>query len=189
MQTSSLYEDAGEGFRETAYIGTRCSHCNRVAVWDRDGRLVEPRATPAPPPHEDLPEDVAGDYAEAASIVNASPRGAAALLRLAVQKICAELGEKGGLDDAIGKLVQRGLDPTVQQALDVVRVIGNNAVHPGEINVEDHRDTALALFTLVNEITEAMISRPKRIRALYESLPSGAIDAIARRDRKTVGSD
>lgn len=166
----------------TPYSATRCSHCSGFLIWNEADELVDPAATLAPPAHEELPSDVAVAYEEAAGIVNRSPRGAAALLRLAIHELCRALDEPGGLNEAIGRLVERGLDPTVQQALDVVRVVGNNAVHPGEIDVKDNAAIAFALFGLVNEVTEAMIARPRRIRELYASLPSGSLRAIEKRD-------
>jgi len=66
--------------------------------------------------------------------------------------------------------------------LDVVRVIGNNAVHPGEISIDDNPEIAQALFGLINVIVENRIAEPKRIEALYASLPEGARNAIERRD-------
>jgi hypothetical protein len=74
------------------------------------------------------------------------------------------------------------LDPRVQQALDVVRVVGNNAVHPGELDLKDDRETADRLFDLVNLIVDVMISRPAQIDQMYATLPPGAIEAIKRRD-------
>lgn len=123
------------------------------------------------------------DYDEASAILDLSPRGAAALLRLVIQKLCAHLGEKGrNLDEDIGSLAKKGLDTRVKNALDIVRVIGNNAVHPGQIDLRDDRATAEKLFGLVNLIVEVMISQPKHISDLYDSLPEGARKAIERRD-------
>jgi hypothetical protein len=56
--------------------------------------------------------------------------------------------------------------PSLQQALDIVRVIGNESFHPGQIDLRDNRETATKLFQLVNIIADAMISRPKQIAAL-----------------------
>jgi Domain of unknown function (DUF4145) len=161
---------------------SKCFVCDKISVWVYD-RLVFPGASEAPTGNPDLPEDVRSDYEEAGRIVNLSPRGAAALLRLAIQKICAFLGEKGkSLDDDIAGLMKRGLPSLVQQALDAVRVIGNEAVHPGTLDLKDDRDTAMRLFGAVNIIVEQMISNPKHVAELYESLPEAKRQAIEKRD-------
>src|SRR5262249_34300435 len=130
---------------------------------------------------------VMADFEEAREIVNASPRGAAALLRLSIQKLCTHLGEKGkNIDDDIAALVQKGLNPLVQKALDIVRVIGNEAVHPGVLDLKDDRDTASKLFELVNSIADQMISHPKAVETLYEKLPEKKRKAIEERDRRKV---
>lgn len=66
--------------------------------------------------------------------------------------------------------------------LDTVRVIGNHAVHPGKINLDDQPQTAETLFRSVNIIAEKMIAEPKEIDALYESLPEKDKEQIAQRD-------
>jgi hypothetical protein len=132
-----------------------------------------------------MPTACKAEYEEAADIFARSPRGAAALLRLCVQKLVGELGEDTeNLNAAIGKLVEKGLPVEVQMALDSVRVIGNNAVHPGEIRIEDEPETAAALFELINLIVEDRISRPARVAGVYAKLPPTVRDAIAVRDTK-----
>ena len=59
----------------------------------------------------------------------------------------------------------------MQQSLDAVRVIGNEAVHPGTLDLKDDRDTATRLFDLVNIIAEQMISNPKHVKEIYEKIP------------------
>lgn len=114
---------------------SECFNCKKVAVWVHRN-LVFPALRVGPEPNTDLPEDIVRDFEEARTILNYSPRGAAALLRLSIQKLCAFLGEKGkNIDDDIASLVSKGLHPLVQKSLDVVRVIGNEAVHPGVIDL------------------------------------------------------
>jgi hypothetical protein len=159
-----------------------CFNCKKLSVWVH-GNLTFPAHREGPLPNPDLPDELSLDFNEARSILNVSPRGAAALLRLCIQKLCAHLGEKGrNIDDDIASLVRKGLSPVVQKSLDVVRVIGNEAVHPGIMDIRDDRETALRLFTLVNLVTDQMISHPKAVNEMYEKLPEGKRKAIERRD-------
>src|SRR5450830_145456 len=125
------------------------------------------------------------DYLEARSILSRSPKGAAALLRLTVQKLLPHIGGEGKHIDAdIANLVQQGLHVQVQQALDSCRVIGNNAVHPGEMNISDSPEIAANIFELVNFIVDNRISQPKKIQAIYSALPQKNLSAIENRDKK-----
>jgi len=147
-------------------------------------KMLFPHAVTAPPPNSDLPEDVRKDFDEARIVVAQSPRGAAALLRLAIQKLCKHLGEAGeNINADIASLVKKGLPAKVQQAMDIVRVVGNNAVHPGQIDIRDDADTATRLFGLINLVADVMITQPKHVESLYQNIvPESARQAIAKRD-------
>src|SRR5262249_42027334 len=126
-----------------------CARCRLPTAWlaaEGNQQMVWPLGiTGAPLPHEEMPDSVKVDYLEARGICNRSPRGAAALLRLAIQKMCFELVKtKDDLNAHIATLVKQGLPVQIQQALDVVRVTGNNAVHPGELNVDDKPEIVAA---------------------------------------------
>lgn len=168
---------------------SECYNCKKIAVWVQDN-LVFPGQRVGPIPNIDLPQELIADFEEARSIVGNSPRGAAALMRLVIQKLCAHLGEKGkNIDDDIASLVSKGLNPLVQKALDVVRVIGNEAVHPGTIDLKDDSNTALRLFGLVNAIADQMITHPKSVQEMYDQLPPGKLAAIdARNEKATNGA-
>jgi hypothetical protein len=162
---------------------TTCTLCHKVSIWV-SMELVYPDTGVVPPPNEDMFEEIKKDYREAAGIVTKSPRGAAALLRLCLQKLCVQLGCPGkNLDDDIGALVKRGLAPRIRKAMDALRLFGNAAVHPGEIDIQDDLDTATRLFAVLNEIAESLITSPKRVDALLDRVPEGKLEAIARRDK------
>ena len=163
---------------------SRCYDCRKITVWVHDNIVFPPEKQGAQP-NQDLNEDIIKDFEEARSIVGLSPRGAAALLRLCIQKLCVFLGEKGeNIDNDIARLVKKGLNPLVQKSLDIVRVIGNESVHPGVIELSDDRDTANELFGLINSIAEQMITHPKNVQELYGKLPEKKRNAIEKRDGK-----
>lgn len=147
--------------------------------------MIYPKILFVEQPNQDLNEEIKEDYLEAANVLNDSPRSAAAILRLALQKLCKQLGEKGrNINDDIGELVKKGLNPTIQKSLDVLRITGNNAVHPGELNLKEDRDRVLKLFRLINFIAEKMITEPKEIDGLYQDLPENSKKDVEKRDGK-----
>ncbi len=167
------------------YLISECDHCGEPSFW-QGGKMIFPYSGTAPLPNPDLPSDIKNDYTEARNIIELSPRGAVALLRLAIQKLCVHVGEKGkNINTDIGNLVKKGLPPKMQKALDSVRVVGNNAVHPGVIDLKDDIETARKLFAFVNIIADVMITQPNEIEKFYdEKVPDNQKDAINKRDGK-----
>jgi hypothetical protein len=173
----------------------RCERCEKISVWVRTSfngdtfALVYPRRVVGTRPHPDMPPGPLGIYEEARSIASLSPRSAAGLLRLALQTLVDDL-EPGNntLNGKIGKLVGRGLDPMVQQTMDVLRAFGNNGVHPGEIRLDDDPSLVPTLFRLLNLVVEQMITRPSQVQSLYDSLPQTIRDGIDQRNQKAVGA-
>jgi hypothetical protein len=162
-----------------------CAHCTKYSLWKDGGVMIYPFSGIAPLPNSDLPEDISNDYLEARDIASVSPRGAAALLRLCIQKLCIHLGEPGkDLNKDIGSLVANGLNPAIQKSLDIVRVIGNESVHPGVIDLRDDPQITTRLFSLINIIADVLITQPKMIEETYGVIPETKRDGIDQRDAK-----
>jgi hypothetical protein len=183
VRTQPNGQQTSENFSLTNYNVAKCTHCENFSIWLNE-KMIYPLSGTVEMANPDLPDDIKKDYNEAKDIVNISPRGAAALLRLAVQKLCIHLGEKGtNINDDIKSLVKKGLPETMQQALDSVRVVGNNAVHPGTIDLNDNIEIAYALFGFVNIICEMLISQPKKVKEYYEKhIPENIRNVIEKRD-------
>ena len=160
-----------------------CLHCKEKTFWLAEN-IIYPAPRTAPPANSDLPDDIKQVYDEAAAIADQSPRAACALLRLAIQIFLERSGGTGNLNTDIKNLVKEGLNQQIQQALDVVRVTGNHAVHPGKIVFDDTTDVQ-ALFSLINVIAGVLITQPKQIQEIYDNLPEKDKKKIAKRDGKT----
>ncbi|WP_134219645.1 DUF4145 domain-containing protein [Pelotomaculum sp. FP] len=159
-----------------------CSNCQKYSLWHYE-KMIYPDNGGIMPPNPDLGEDIISDYNEASSIFNKSPRGAFALIRLCVQKLTKLLGEPGkNMNDDIASLVKKGLPLQIQQALDIIRVIGNADVYPGAIDLNDNPDMILSLFELINIVADVMITQPKKIKELYDRLPQTKKEEIIKRD-------
>lgn len=172
--------------RLTIYKLCICAHCNKQSIWNSETEaIVDPLFTTNIPAHQDMPDEIKSLYNEALSVLDLSPKAAAALMRLAIQNLMPFIGaDKGNLDKSISKLVSEGLPLKIQQALDYCRVIGNSAVHPNELNLDDTPDMAHAMFNMINFIVEKKIAEPKRVEEFFGRLPSGAKEAIEKRDGK-----
>lgn len=153
-----------------------------MSVW-KGANMIFPKKIAVEKSNPDLSLEIQADYLEAANVLNDSPRSAAAILRLALQKLCIQLGEKGqNINDDIAALVKKGLNPTIQKSLDALRITGNNALHPGELDLKEDVARVIKLFGLLNFIAEKMITEPKEIGAFYDELPDGAKQAVQKRD-------
>lgn len=160
-----------------------CSTCSNITLWISTN-LVYPKQVAIEPPNTDMSEEIQNLYLEASLIVIDSPKGATALLRLALQLLLKQLGKSGkNINTDIKELVSEGLSPRIQQALDLLRVVGNNAVHPGQIDLDDNNEIAMKLFHLLNFIANEMITKPKELDFLYSSIiPEETKQHIKERD-------
>lgn len=163
----------------------KCSSCGEESLWQQTynhdlqifsedrGILIFPDTGVITLPEVDMPEDVQKEYYEAASVFSKSPRASAALLRLGLQKLCRHLGEEGkNINDDIRNLAAKGvLSPIVIKVADTVRIVGNNAVHPGEMADEDIDYIASKMFNLLNVIVKRAITEPKELENLYQMTP------------------
>jgi len=179
--------DQQSNFNQTLgkdWVVSTCEHCGNYIIWFK-ASIVHPQSIPVGLPNKDMNQDIVGDYMEAARVYSDSPRSAAALLRLALQKLCKQLGQSGdNINNDIKKLVEGGLNPLVQKSLDALRITGNNAVHPGKINLAEEPERVLKLFDLLNFIANKMITEPKEIAEFYNALPDGSKSAVKKRDNK-----
>lgn len=189
MSWSILYEQRTS--TSTPFYVANCAHCKASNLWlfnasVKNGLMIFPDKSSVSLPDQDMPEDVLQDYNEAAQIFHRSPRGAAALLRLGLQKLCKNLGQPGkNIDQDIRKLAETNvLPPMVIKVADTVRITGNNAVHPGEMSDEDFDQVAAKLFELLNFIVRKGISEPRELEALYNMTPEGPRKAAEDKDAK-----
>jgi hypothetical protein len=175
--------------KDNHYQFAKCDRCGDISIW-HDGKLIYPVLSIAPAPHKKTPQEILQDYEEARNILPSSPRGSAALLRLATEKLAIILVEKTGkgigkdLNDNIRILVGEGLPVAIQKALDTLRVIGNEAVHPGMLDLKDDQETALRLFRLVNVIVDNRIAQVEEIESIYaDKVPEVKKQQIVARDK------
>jgi hypothetical protein len=168
------------------YVISKCDHCNNLTLWYKNG-IIYPRRTTVELPNQDLTEEIKTLYNEAALILADSPRASAALLRLALQLLLKEIGGAGeNINADIKIIVAKGVDAQVQKAMDIVRVFGNNAAHPGEIQLKEDPALVIKMFELINFIADKMITQQKEIDNLFDGLPEGIRQGIELRDKNSA---
>jgi hypothetical protein len=123
-----------------------CHSCNGFALWVGD-RLVFPYNV------ENTPDLIQEDFEEAATILNQSPRGATALMRVCIQKLMPLLKQDGKyLNDYISSLVRKALELEIQQSMEVLQVLRKSPVQLTEFNSQEDKETALRFFDSVKAI-------------------------------------
>lgn len=194
---AGLPEGEGAPVVFAGFHTAQCHSCGLPSLWrlnrtkGTDGcwELAYPQRQEAPPPAAAMPSPVQQVYLEARAIAHASPRAAAALLRMAVELLLDHLGAEGKvLNDKVAWLVRQGVARNLQQALDAVRISGNKAAHALQIVVDEPREVSDLLFRLVNYIVETLVSGREEIERFYNRLPDASRRAIAARDSQLSGT-
>ena len=162
-------EGGSDDSGETLSLGT-CEKCSRFSLWI-DGEMIYPPSADLPLPRMEMPEEVRAVYLEARRTLDASPRAASALLRLAIRGLISHLGETEDIAENLESLNRRGLDEKIQIALQRVRMVGEGAVEPGMIDSGDGDETARVLFEILNLIVDALMVQPRRVDEMLGKLP------------------
>jgi hypothetical protein len=134
-----------------------------------------------------MPEAPKALYEEARAIAADSPRAAVALLRVATEVLLREVvpGASGDLNAVVAQAVKNGLTPMAQQAMDALRIIGNDAVHDVQIVLDEANTASIynSLCRLLNLVVEQLVTAPRQAEEMYNALPESKRAAIERRDR------
>lgn len=139
----------------------RCTHCGNKKITVDESEVYP--LLPPEPACADMPNRVRDVYNEAGKIWKSSPRCACGLLRLALEYLCNELDAKGNnLADKISNLKIFKNDG---DSMNILRIVGNKAIHAEELHSLDIDDenTAKQLFVLMNIVVKSTISYQKEM--------------------------
>src|SRR5262245_9364035 len=181
MATGRPFLDVRREFRnrdvQNVWI-SYCFNCNEMCLWVGD-QLLWPKCATRPEPKLDASAEVLEGHEKASQTLDASPRGAAVLLRLATEKLCKELGNcEQGSRSEIAPPLQEEIDARVQKVLDAMRIIESDATPPDQTSVGDNRAQAETLSGLINLMCEKMMVEPRHLQALYAKAREGAQNGI-----------
>ena len=151
---------------------SQCNSCEEYAIWVND-RIVYPQAI-IRIPKDDMPDQIKTFYRQASSISSQCPPASAALLRTVLEMLCTELNyTEGSLKQRIEKMKNDGkIDDELHDAMQSVRIVGNNAVHAGQIEVDDSKEVVKVLFEIIDDITLDLFTKPKRRKELSKNVGS-----------------
>jgi len=157
----------------------QCVVCGNYSLYYQ-GKMIYPLETNVSKPNEDMPDNVKDIYLEARNVLNISPKSACALLRLALERLMGELDVEGRtLNDKINNYCNNyNSDNRLIKAFHLVRLVGNDVVHSGVLDVDDNEDIARAMFGIINEIVNETITKKNKMDAIFECLPKNKTDSI-----------
>lgn len=147
-----------------------CVNCQRPSFW-HEKRLVYPSKYPLPPV-KSMPKSVREIYEEAQSVLYHSPRASSALMRLAIEQLMCEVAACSG--KSLHELIEERKDELGLRLYKMavgLRLVGNEAVHVGQIDFDEDQEVAELLFYFINRITERLIEEQMMIEKIKGVLP------------------
>lgn len=189
--THNVFED--QWVAKSTWAQSECNGCSEIATWRMDA-IVFPTSSPAPFPHDDMPEPVVALYNEARSVVTLSRRAAAALARATMERLLRELSPdapKGARLDDLILHVEDKVSSGLAALLTFIRHVGNQALHvtgvPDDAVVlvleSDSSEPVEAIFEAINQLVDELITKPARNHRLAAFVPPGVVESIERKRR------
>lgn len=143
-----------------------CEVCQGTCIYDaKTGEKIHPKTTSIKKPNNDMPQNIKDLYIEASSVFELSPRSALAIIRLALDLLCIELGanNKDSLYNKVEWLYNENvINSEIKELAHGVRGLGNDAVHPRNIDDQIDKNDAELVFELLNIIVEEKITKVNR---------------------------
>jgi Domain of unknown function (DUF4145) len=122
---------------------------------------------PAEEPIEEAGDEIeesAEDFEKAAAILNKSPDGAAALMRICIQNMLPLLKKEGReLDDNISSLVHKGLEVEIQQSMDTLQVLRKTPFQQSYNRFNEDREMATKFVKLLNGILQRRMLKNREL--------------------------
>lgn len=143
-----------------------CEICQETSIYNaKTGEKIHPKTTSIKKPNNDMPQNIKDLYIEASSVFELSPRSALAIIRLALDLLCIELGanNKDSLYNKVEWLYNENvINSEIKELAHGVRGLGNDAVHPRNIDDQIDKNDAELVFELLNIIVEEKITKVNR---------------------------
>ena len=169
-----------------------CLRCMNTYLWNSNTEsIIYPRSSSLPHHSLDLPENMRKIYEEARDVYEVSPRCAAALGRVLLEKLVYYLLEKqytskgdDNTEDTTDKenkikkltlhnLIEKlDLDKEIKDSCNNIRLLGNEGAHAGEIDFEDNlsKEAVEGLFILINHIIYETITRKREAKEANDKI-------------------
>lgn len=163
---------------------TRCPACEKFICEFNDSQTkfyIVPRHSLRSPPPSEVPQVIAADYIEAATVLPYSPKASAALSRRCLQNILTAHGYQGrDLMKQVAAFINES-DPakvapqSLRDTVDAIRNFGNFSAHPIDdkttlqiLDVEEHE--AEWCLDILDEMFEHFYVRPAQAVARKAAL-------------------
>lgn len=149
-----------------------CAKCKQIEIWINDDMVYPKIEEFGPEATKDMPERVKETFNEARKVFGVSVRSAAALLRLAIEQYCDEMGYKErNLSTSIKEMISKeNLSNEFEKSCDYIRLTGNDAVHPRELSISEDKEVVLFMFELLNQLVEEMITNKNKKNRLFRKV-------------------
>ena len=145
-----------------------CRHCKDYCIWEQE-QLIYPLSRTPITFNTDIPAGILEICEEAASISNLSLRSSLLLGRIIIDRLLKEKAKEGTINEMANQLLhESAISLNTHAKITAIRLLGNDINHNDVIDITTI--SPIAIFDLINQIADDLITRPKEFESLQESI-------------------